>query len=386
MDLRPTAEQQQLRDTLRRLLSRRLHSVVDALPSSPQHDRAQSLDDALAVGLLGLGLPEEVGGAGGFADLVIAHEELGRGLAGPLATTLTLAARLVLRTTTGATRDQVLADLAAGRLLAAPALEEGPDPHATLATTAIVGSAAVRVDGRKRWVVDGRDVDDLLVLARDGTTGAAALVRVPVDAPGVGWAPEQSATDVPHWSVAFRDVTVPRERLLTDDAEPGLPEYRTDATVLAAARLLGGGRAVLERTTAHVATREQFDRPIGTFQAVQHQLADVATDLDATWLAVAQAAWAVDSSNATEAARLAALALLAAGTAVRRATLVAHQLHGGMGFVLDSPLHLWSARAVADPTVPLGRRHLLDQLAEASGITADAVSVPPDHRAAATSA
>ncbi|MDQ1697157.1 MAG: hypothetical protein QOJ03_2510, partial [Frankiaceae bacterium] len=120
-----------------------------------------------------------------------------------------------------------------------------------------------------------------------------------------------------------------------------------------------------------------------TFQVVQHQLADVATDLDATELAVAQAAWAVDAPvTAAEIQRLATIAALAAAAAFRRATLVAHQLHGGMGFVLDSPLHLWSARAVADPTVPLTRRHLLDHLCTASGITAAEIVAPPDHRVA----
>ena len=385
MDLRPTPEQEQLRDTLRRLLDQRLTALVDALPTAAHHDRAQALADALAVGLLGLGLPEDVGGAGGFADLVVAHEELGRGLAPPLATTLTLAGRLVLRVTRTPTRDRLLADLAAGRLLAAPALEEGADPRADIATTATVSGDTVHVDGHKCWVVNGRDVDELLVLARDAAAGACVLLLVPADATGLEWTAEQSATEVPHWTVTFRGVTVPVERLLTDDAEAALSTYRTDATVLAAARLVGSGRAVLDRTVEHVKAREQFDRPIGTFQAVQHQLADVATELDATSLAVAQAGWAVEAGlPAAEAVRLAATALLAAGAAVKRATLTAHQLHGGMGFVLDSPLHLWSARAVADPTVPLGRRHLLDQLADASGITADAVTVPPDHRAAST--
>ena len=159
---------------------------------------------------------------------------------------------------------------------------------------------------------------------------------------------------------------------------------RTDATVLAAARQVGGGRAVLDRTVEHVRTREQFDRPIGTFQAVQHQLADAATELDAASLAVAQAAWAVDGQAPAAADRLAAVAALAAGAAFRRTTLVAHQLHGGMGFVLDSPLHLWSARAVADPTTPLTRRHLLDRLAAANGVTAGSVTVPPDHRVTTT--
>src|SRR3954453_5595585 len=114
MELRPTPEQQQLSETMRRLLDRRLTALVDALPEPPAHEPAQALDDALTIGLLGLGLPDAVGGAGGFADLVVAHEELGRGLAAPLVTTLTLAGRLLLHTSGGTDRDRSLAELVAG--------------------------------------------------------------------------------------------------------------------------------------------------------------------------------------------------------------------------------------------------------------------------------
>ena len=280
MDLRPSEEQQQLRDTVRRLFERRMAELVDRLPDPPVEDPARDLADALAVGLPGLGLPEDVGGAGTFADLVVAHEELGRGLAGPVLIAVGAAGRLVL--------------------------------HAT-----------------------GEGRDELLAAIADGSC---------------------------------TDVVLDEHRLTVEDAE--LAAYRAEVAVLAAARQLGGGRAVLERTIEHVKTREQFDRPIGTFQAVQHQLADVAADLDATELTVAQAAWAVDAGlPADEVRRLSAIAALTAAAAFRRATLVAHQLHGGMGFVLDNPLHLWSALAISDPTVPMTRSAALDELADASGIT-----------------
>jgi alkylation response protein AidB-like acyl-CoA dehydrogenase len=156
---------------------------------------------------------------------------------------------------------------------------------------------------------------------------------------------------------------------------------RSEAAILGAARALGGGRAVLERTVDHVRTRHQFGVAIGTFQAVQHQLADIATDLDAAGLAVARAAWAVQAGIAAEEVDAAAArAALAATEAFAAATVVAHQLHGGMGFVLDSPLHLWSARAVSDPTAPGTRRSLLDALSASLGLTAHGVRVAEPHR------
>ena len=257
-----------------------------------------------------------------------------------------------------------------------------------MTTTVTAAGDEVRVDGHKLRVASGRDADELVVTARDEQGGAVVLVRVPADHAGLEWTDEAANSDVPHWSVALRDVRLPATARLRGDepGDDGLAAYRTDATVLAAARRVGGARAVLERTIEHVRTRRQFGRAIGSFQAVQHQLADAATDVDAASLAVAQAAWAVDAgSSPVTAERLSAVAGLASGSAFRRTTLVAHQLHGGMGFVLDSPLHLWSARAVDDPTATESRRHLLDRLSEANGVTADVVAVPDDHRLAPTS-
>jgi alkylation response protein AidB-like acyl-CoA dehydrogenase len=342
MDLTLTDEQRALREATRRVLADRLGMLVAQLPSPPRHDAAQALRDAQQLGWLGLGLPESVGGAGTFEDLVLVHEELGRGLAGSLVTTLTVAGRYLLHAQAG---DELLSGLASGTVLAAVARGAvGTEP---------------RVSGRLAPVLDADTVGELLVLAGD------ALVRVPLDGPGVAVAEQESACDLRQWAVTLSDVAV--AEVLPGEAGAAVHEE----VVLAAARAVGGGRAVLERTVQHVSTRHQFDRPIGTFQAVQHQLADVATALDGAGLAVARAAQA----PATDTAAV-AVAGAAAAEAFRTATLVAHQLHGGMGFVLDSPLHLWSARAVADPTVPAGRRELLDRLAPS------ALAVPPHHRAA----
>lgn len=374
MDLRLTPEQLQLRDTARRALAERLAELVERLPEPPVHDRSWALRDAQALGWLGLGLPDDVGGAGGFDDLTIVHEELGRGLAPSLLTTLGVAARLLLQCRPGV-RDRLLRPMCDGSLLAAPAL----GPGCTL-------TGGGRLEGCQRHVVDADAVSQLLVTCHD-EVGDVRLVLIPTDAPGVKLEDEPGTADVPQSRVTFTGVVVGDDARLTSDAASALRTVRAESTALAAARAVGGGRAVLDLTLEHVRTRHQFDRPIGTFQAVQHQLADVATALDGASLAVARAAWAVTSGADHEQLEAAvAVAGLAARTTFAQATLVAHQLHGGMGFVLDSPLHLWSARAVADPTAPSASRHLLDALASSLGITADGVRVPPHHRAVPASA
>jgi len=353
VDLQLTAEQLQLRDAARRLLAERLAALVEELPEPPKADAGQALRDAQALGWLGLGLPESAGGLGTFEDLVVVHEELGRGLAPSLTTTLGLAARLLLH----AGAMELLAQVCEGTLLIAPAL--GPPVDL---------SQGLGLQGSQRHVVDARAVTHLLVEATDGYR--VQLVLVGTDTPGVTLIDEPSASDIWLCSVEFEDVHA--DCVVVPDASAALAAVRTEALVLSAARAVGGGRAVLDRTVEHVKTRHQFGRAIGTFQAVQHQLADVATSLDAAGLAVARAAWAVASGE--DSARAAAIAALTAQEAFAHATVVAHQLHGGMGFVLDSPLHLWSARAVADPTLPLSRRQLLDALA-------DSIEAIPQHRA-----
>lgn len=355
-DLQLSPEQQQLQDATRRLLAARLEAVVAQLPEPPVHDSRQALQDARDLGWLGLALPEDVGGAGDFRDLTLVHEELGRGLAPSLVTSLTVAARLLLH---GCPSHPLLARVAAGDEVVVPAGGAG------------VTADGSRLSGSVRHVADARAASYLLVAAR----GTGSLLLVPVTA--VRLSDEASACDIATCRVDLDDAV---GDVISADAQEALDAVQVEATVLAAARAVGGGRAVLARTVDHVRTRHQFDRPIGTFQAVQHQLADVATALDAAGLAVARAAWAVDRSPGDTSAA-AAVAGLAAGEAYAHATLTAHQLHGGMGFVLDSPLHLWSARAVGDPTVPATRRALLEQLATVTGLPCEgAPSLPPQHR------
>lgn len=359
MDLELSPEQEQLRDTARRLLDARLATLVSQLPSP---SAPTPLQDAAALGWLGLGLPEKVGGAGGLTELVVLHEELGRGLAPSLVTTLGLAGRLLLHADASSA---LLEQVCSGELALV-------GPHAFSGTAVRLTSAAdgVRLDGTLEQVTDAASADRFLVpaVAEDGSV---ALVVVATGVPGLGVRATQTGCDVAACTVSLDGVVA--DEVVARDAAAALSVLRVEATVLAAARAVGGGRAVLDRSVAHVSTRHQFGRPLGTFQAVQHQLADVATALDAAGLAVARAGWAVESGD-PEARAAAATAGLAAQQAFREATLVAHQLHGGMGFVTDSPLHLWSARAVADPTAPHGRRHLLDALA-------DEIRVAPHHRA-----
>jgi alkylation response protein AidB-like acyl-CoA dehydrogenase len=118
--------------------------------------------------------------------------------------------------------------------------------------------------------------------------------------------------------------------------------------VLTAAALVGLAQGALDLAVAHVCTRQQFGVPIGSFQAVQHRLADLVTDLDGARLLVWEAAWAADADS-QRAAELAAMAFVwAASTATRVATESLH-FHGGYGFTLEHDIQLFFRRAKAWP-------------------------------------
>jgi alkylation response protein AidB-like acyl-CoA dehydrogenase len=109
--------------------------------------------------------------------------------------------------------------------------------------------------------------------------------------------------------------------------------------------MVGGTSAVLERTVEYVKGREQFGRPIAAFQAAQHHVANIRIALDGARLAAYQATWWVGRGELAE--RELAIAKLKCGEVYKDATLTAHQLHGGMGYLRETDLHFWSERAKA---------------------------------------
>jgi alkylation response protein AidB-like acyl-CoA dehydrogenase len=162
------------------------------------------------------------------------------------------------------------------------------------------------------------------------------------------------AHDAQH-EVSFAAVRLPVDSVLADgsrDAWPVVEDVRRVATALQCVEMVGGARAVLDRTVQYIADRVQFGRPIGSFQAVQHHVADLSTRIDAAGLAAWRAVWrcslgsdAPADAGSFEAA--VAIAKVAAGDAYVETTLMAQQLHGGIGFTDDHDLHLWSDRARA---------------------------------------
>ncbi|MET8802870.1 acyl-CoA dehydrogenase family protein [Streptomyces sp. NPDC004546] len=390
MDTRLTAEQDEIRRTLRELLNKRCGSpeLRTAVDSPAGHDPL--LWSALAdqLGLPGLALPERYGGVGcSVTELALACEETGRALApSPLLATSVLTAPLILALGRPDQRAELLPRLAAGTLTAALAVP-GPALTTALALTRDNGGFAAgggraggvqarradgdwRLYGQADQVLDGHSAGLLLVAAHTGgfARSRTLLFLVAGDAPGVVRA-RQTALDAtrPQGRVQLRDV---RAELLGEegtDVLPALAALGDAAAAVLACEAVGAAERVLERTVEYVGQREQFGRPVGSFQAVKHRLADVYVGVQAARSAAYHAAWACGAGAGPCAG---GPALAQALEALRQAAAEGIQLHGGIGFTWEHDAQLYFKRAAGDELLFGPVHRLRDRAAEAAGLFA----------------
>jgi alkylation response protein AidB-like acyl-CoA dehydrogenase len=301
-------------------------------------------------GWTGLIIPEEFGGLGlSSVDLLAVCEEMGRAcLPGPFLSTL-WAAALIDRAGSEGQRKQYLEPIAAGDMkLTVAMLEEDADwnPEA-VGLRADKDGREFRLRGRKEFVTDA-DVADLIICVARSNDG---LVLAPVTkgAQGIKIAatPGVDATRK-LYSVEFEDVIVPEADALafnmrTRDAV----ESATNIAIIAlCAEMLGGMQWTLETGVEYAKTRQQFGKPIGVYQAVQHQLADMFLMAESARSAVYYAAWAV-SENDPSAKLAVSVAKASCSDAAREVGNRGAQVHGGIGFTWEHNLQLYYKRAKA---------------------------------------
>jgi alkylation response protein AidB-like acyl-CoA dehydrogenase len=315
------------------------------------------------LGWLGFAVPAAHGGAGAaFFDVTLLAQVCGTALVPTLFGTTTSAALAVASCGSEAQQRRHLPPLARGETTATVAIAEADALYdrGRMTTVLTRRGAAYELSGVKHWVENGAHADWLLVAARSGDDGphpgALVLVVVERTAPGLTARPLATFGGDAAADLVFEGVAVAADAIL-EGARTGFDIVLQQMTTLVCAEMLGGFERVLELTTTYVKEREQFGRPIGTFQAVQHALADMATSLEGARYATYQAAWRL--ARGLPAARAVAIAKAWTSPAFKQATLTAHQLHGGMGFVTEYPLHLYSNRAKAYETrLGVADRHL----------------------------
>ena len=312
------------------------------------------------LGLFGLVVPEEYGGADGdFMSLVVAIEELGRvdqSIGITLSAGVGLGINPILSFGSEEQKARFLPDLVAGRALAAFGLTEpggGSDAGATSTRATRDGDQWV-VNGAKAFITNsGSDLTSIVtVTARTGTNAdgspQVSAILVPAGTPGftvdpgyhkLGW----HASDT--HGLTFDNVRVPAENLLGEEGQ-GLRQFLKtldDGRIAISALAVGCAQACLELATDYAKGREAFGRPIGANQGVAFPIADMAVAVEAARTLTYKAAWLKDELNAgrrtvKEVKQAAAVAKLYSTEAAVTATRIATQVFGGNGFMEEYPV------------------------------------------------
>jgi len=378
MDFALTEEHSMLRTVARDFLAAKCpKKLVRAMIEDDRGYTTDLWEGMAELGWMGLSIPEEYGGAGAnLLDLAILIEEMGRAcLPGPFFSTVVLGGLSLLQSGSKELKRSFLPKMVQGKLLLTLALTEtsgvySPDTIKTEAIADRQGGFIIR--GTKLFVADAHVADYIICVARTDRKANSEerinMFLVKRDSPAVRCCLLKTISGDKQCEVVLDDVKVPEGGIL-DGIDNGW--YRTQqvlekATAVKCAEMLGGARQVLEMTVSYAKERTAFGHPIGTFQAVQHALADMFIDIEACALVTYDAIWRLSCEIPASHETSIAKALIS--EAFKKATLSSHQIHGAVGFTADHDLTLYSKRAKASE-LALGDAHFhLDKIAIQSGI------------------
>ena len=351
-------EQSQLREALGRLLDRGYE--FDKRKQILRSDAGWSRELWRQLGELGalsIALPEADGGAGGTAvDTLVVMEALGRRLVvEPYIPAIVLGAGLVARAGKDAQRARWLPPVATGDHLLALAHDE-PDSRyqlAQVATRARADGDGFVLDGKKSVVLGGAAADTLIVSARTagepGDPGGVSLFLVDAGAPGVSRIAYQTQDNHRAADVTLAGVRVGGDALLGPaGGATALIEHAIEHGIAAVCgEALGVMAMLVELTSSYVKTRKQFGVPIGSFQALQHRLADMLMRVESARSMTYLLATTVDSADPATRRRVAAAAKAMVSQAGRFVGQGAIQLHGGIGVMDEAPVSHYFKRMTA---------------------------------------
>jgi alkylation response protein AidB-like acyl-CoA dehydrogenase len=366
VDFEFSADQEMLRESVRRFLADRAPITYVRSMLDDERGTSDAVWSGLAeLGVTGLLAPEQYGGAGmGMVDIAPVLEELGRAVhPGPFISSAVGAVSAVALAGSAHDQARLLPDLASGERVGALAIYEarrraawddpsveaaGPDTETTLR-------------GEKVHVADGAAADVLIVSARDAK-GVLGLFEVDGRARGVrrAAAPTVDGTRK-EATVTFDDA--PARRLTGGDTFAALAATIDRTRVAMVVDGVGAASRALEIAVEYAKTRQQFDQPIGSFQAVQHLCADMLREVELSRAAGYYACWACDAADARERHRATTLTLAAASDGLYQVGASAIQVHGGIGFTWEHDIHLYYKRLLTLQHIAGGATDQLEELA-----------------------
>jgi alkylation response protein AidB-like acyl-CoA dehydrogenase len=343
-----TEEHEQLRAIVRKFCDERSpeSAVREQMATARGYDEGVWRQLAQELGLLGLAIPEEHGGAGlGPVELAVTFEEMGRALlCAPYFSTVALATHALLESGDAQAQGELLPAIAAGERVATLAWSEGEGRSdlADLRASAARDGGGWRLDGAKLPVVDGCAADQILVVAR--AEAGLCLFLVEADAPGLRREP-LPPLDLTR-KLARLELEGAPGRLVGPEgrAAPALERALDLAAAALAAEQVGGAQRCLDMAVAYARERVQFGRPIGSFQAIKHKCANVLMEVEAARSAAYHAAFCAAAGG--EGLRAAAsMAKAWCSDTFFHAASENIQIHGGIGFTWEHPAHLYLKRA-----------------------------------------
>ncbi len=356
MDFSFSEEQELLRKTARNLF--RDHcptSLVREMEEDPRGYDSELWRRMAALDWMGLPFSTQYGGAdGSFLDLAVLLEEVGRAMAPvPFFSSVVLGGLPLARFGTESQRQEILPLMASGEAILSFALLE---PHASYRPQGIRAAAEAvdggyRLTGEKAFVENAHLATHILCPARTspGSSGSDGITVFILDAgaSGLSMEPLKPISLERQWDLSLRDVFVPESRVLGQVGQgwPIIERTLQWAVAGQCAQAVGGAQAVLEMSVEYAKFRVQFQRPIGTFQAVQHHAANMYSDVETMRLIAYELAWLLSEDRPC--AEEVAMAKTWVSTAYTRMTRTGIQIHGGIGLSKDTDPQLYFRRAKA---------------------------------------
>ena len=352
MDFGLSEEQDLLQSSAREFLSQECPpQLVRALLDDEQGYSPELHRKMAELGWTGLLVPEKFGGLGlGMLDMALLLEEVGRAVVpGPFLFSSVLATFALMRNGSAAQKKAWLPRLASGDAIGTLACLEKSDrlDAAGITLKAKKKRDGYALNGTKMFVPFAAIADVLVVAVRTNGKGekGISLVLVERDAPGLTIKPLDIFDRTRRvYEVRFKDVPISGFLGKEGKGWKLLARLQDLACVALSADSLGGAQQALDMTVEYTKVREQFNRPIASFQALKHMAAEIISDIEPARSLVWYAAHAFDT-RATDAARAASVAKSRLSEVYSRATNKAVQMHGGIGFTWEHDMHFWFKRA-----------------------------------------
>jgi len=352
MDLGLDEQQEMLKNFARDFLEKECpESLVREMEEDEKGYSPELWQKMAQQGWMGLIIPEEYNGTGmNVCEIVVLLEEFGRALVpGPFISTVVLGGVPIMEAGTEEQKQQFLPKIASGELIMTLALTE-PSAKWTADGVQLEAKKARNeyvVNGTKLFVQDAHVSDHMIVAARTGGSGEDGITLFIVDSksPGIKFEVLKTIAADKQCEVTFDNVKVPSSSMLGGEGQgwPIIEKTKDVATVAACAYLVGLSQMDFDVTLNYAKERVQFGRPIGSFQAIQHKLADAVIDVDGSRFITYKAAWSLQEGE-PDADLMISMAKAWTSDASRRVVAHGQQIHGGIGFTKEYKIQLYFRR------------------------------------------